>query len=859
MTGPPSTSMIGRLFGPYEVTRLIGSGGMGSVYQAARVDGQFNKQAALKVISPDAAGPHAIGHFLQERETLAALDHPNIVKLLDGGVTAEGLPYFLMDYVEGTPIDEYCNARKLGIEQRLHLFLQVCAAVQYAHRALIVHRDIKPRNILVTAEGVPKLLDFGIAKLMRAAAGHGHTQASELTQSFRTFTIEYASPEQLRSGPITIAVDIYALGVLLHQLLAGCWPYAVETPSEVALAYAICELPPEKPSDSVFRKDPAAIAAQRSTAPEKLRQRLAGDLDAIVLKAIRKQPEQRYSSCAALAADIERHLASKPVEARPSTFLYVLGGFARRNRAAFAAGALAVLILIAGVVGIIRQSRKAETQRALAERRFNELRALLGTFLFDVHDSIRDMPGSAYARSRIIAKTSEYLSWLAAESSTNTSLQLDLADAYIKLAGAQGSPYETNLGNTRQALDTYAKARAVAESVLRAHPGNPRARRYVALAILRTADIDEQQGRLPEAINRAKTALKTLLDLSLAQPGSIDAHQDLASAHESLGDFSSSNDQRAIALDHYQASLAENRAVLAIDPANFRSRRGVAIMKMKIGDIRRANGEASLALAEYQLATEAVDTLYAETHRDGLKRLRAMLIGKTGHVRFEMLDYKGALERYQEQRSIYEGLARLDPGDKRALLDMASTLKNESDVYWQLDNMPQALASTLRSLEIMDKLATGDPSNEIIHERLALLEILAGDYFVELHNPTEARAHTSRGLALLKELAAAPEARPALIHSYANALLTARPEELRNPALALEIAKIAAQKTNRSDLVFLDTLARAYQANGDSPAAIQTIEEAISKLPPSTQPSHLRQVLENHLAQFRAQTQPPTR
>jgi non-specific serine/threonine protein kinase/serine/threonine-protein kinase len=851
--------MLGRRFGPYEVTRLIGTGGMGSVYQAERVDGQFHKQAALKVVTPDGADPHATERFLQERETLAALDHPNIVKLLDGGVTEEGLPYFLMDYVEGTPIDEYCNTHKLGIEQRLRLFLQVCDAVQYAHRALIVHRDIKPRNILVTGDGVPKLLDFGIAKLMRGARERGMAQVSEMTQVFRTFTLEYASPEQLRTGPMTVAVDIYALGVLLYELLAGRWPYAVETPSEVALAYAICELQPEKPSEAVSRKDPAEIAVQRATTPEKLRQRIAGDLDAIILKAIQKQPEQRYSSCAGLAADIERHLAWKPVEARASTFGYVLGRLARRNRAAFTAGALAAGILVAGVIGIVRQSHLAGTQRALAERRFNELRGLLGTFLFEVHDSIRDMPGSAYARSQIIGKTSEYLSWLAAESNTDVGLQLDLADAYIKLAGTQGSPYEMNQGSTRKALETYAKARAVAESVLRNHPGNPRARRYVALAILKTADIDEQQGRLPDAIRGATTALKTLLELSLAQPNNIDAHQDLASAHESIGDFESSNGQPKIALDHFQSSLAENRAVLAIDPKNFRSRRAAAIMKMKIGDIRRVNGEGTLALAEYQLAAEAVDSLYAETHRDDLKRLRAMLIGKTGHTQFELLDYKGALDRYREQRAMYEELARLDPGDKRALFDMASTYKNESDVYWQLDNMPQALASAQRSLEIMDNMAKGDPSNEIARERLALLEILAGDYFIELHNSPEGRRHTERGLALLKELASGPEARPALVHSYANALLTARPEDLRNPGLALEIAKIAAQKTNRSDLVFLDTLARAYQANGDSQSAIQTIEEAISKLPPAQQPSHMRKVLENHLNQFRAQPQTANR
>jgi eukaryotic-like serine/threonine-protein kinase len=611
-----SGTILGRRFGPYEITRLIGAGGMGSVYLAERVDQQFSKQVAIKVVSAQDSSSRMIEQFLQERETLAALDHPNIVRLLDGGMTEDGLPYFIMDYVEGTPIDICCEKMQLSLDERLNLFAQVCSAVQYAHRSAVVHRDIKPRNIIVTSDGIPKLLDFGISKLLKSSKA----VLLETTQSFRTFTLEYASPEQIRSQPITTAVDVYALGVLLYELLTGEWPYFVEVKSEIALAYAICEAVPRAPSAVV--------------GDSKLRQKLQGDLDAIILKAIAKKPEDRYGSVADFAADLVRHGKGWPVLARPQTAGYRLQRFLARNRAVAAAGALACVIAAAGIFGTIQQSRVAQREMALAQRRYGELKSVLGAFLFEVHDNIRDLPGSSTARGMIIDQTAKYLGWLAQEAQDDNGLQLDLADAYLKMAGALGDPFETNLGKTKEAMESLAKASTVAKSVLARSPDDPRARRYVGLTELRRAAIIEQQGNPMEALEAIKNAVPTFQQLAVRAPDSIETNQDLAVALESLGDLYARLGMFPKGIEALEEALAAWRAVTRKDPKNFRARRAVFIEKMKLGNIYVDSGDVERAQRHIQEALDGVDALYQETRRPELKRVRALLLGRASRLFF---------------------------------------------------------------------------------------------------------------------------------------------------------------------------------------------------------------------------------
>jgi eukaryotic-like serine/threonine-protein kinase len=351
-------SLSGRRIGPYQLMHRIGQGGMAMVYLATRADDQYRKCVAIKLILPGLHTDDLLRRFRNERQTLAALDHPNIVKLLDGGETEDHLPYLVMDYVEGTPVTDYCDAHRLSTTERLLLFRTVCGAISYAHQRLVIHRDLKPGNILVTVDGTPKLLDFGIAKLLNpeAAATLVVTQAGQ-----RLMTPDYASPEQVRGEPLTNSTDVYSLGVVLYELLTGHRPYTFKTQSPLEIERTICEEAPVKPSTAATRiherttadgtsivVKPEAVSRTREGDPKKLSSRLHGDLDAIVMMALRKEPQRRYSSVYEFSEDIRHHLAGLPVKARPSTLSYRTSKFVRRHKEA-AVLALLVLVLAAGV------------------------------------------------------------------------------------------------------------------------------------------------------------------------------------------------------------------------------------------------------------------------------------------------------------------------------------------------------------------------------------------------------------------------------------------------------------------------------------------------------------------------------
>jgi serine/threonine-protein kinase len=340
-------SLAGEILGPYRVIREIGRGGMGTVYLAERADDQFHKTVAIKLIGPGMTDPGAVERFQRERQILANLEHSNITRLLDGGMTSQGQPFIVMDYVEGMPIDLYCDSNRLSTEQRLALFLEVCSAVQYAHQNLVVHRDIKHGNVLVTPEGVPKLVDFGIAKLLEADPSM--TRAAQLG-STGLMTPDYASPEQVRGEPITTATDVYSLGVLLYRLLTGRHPYRLTDSNPAELVAVICEQEPERPS-------------RVEGYPERLRRRLAGDLDNVIMMALRKEPGRRYTSVEQFAADIRRHLDGQPVLARSSTLGYRARKFLRRHRLGVAAVALVALTLVAGIVATAMQAHIASRER----------------------------------------------------------------------------------------------------------------------------------------------------------------------------------------------------------------------------------------------------------------------------------------------------------------------------------------------------------------------------------------------------------------------------------------------------------------------------------------------------------------
>ena len=366
----------GQRDGPYRVVRELGRGGMGAVYLAVREEGDFRQRVAVELVRTELDSDELRRRFLKERRILARLEHPGIARLVDGGLTDTGVPFFAMEYIEGTEVREYCNAHRLSVTQRIELVCATCDAVQYAHQNLVVHRDLKPGNILVTGRGAVKLLDFGVAKLLAEDAS-----ASEVaTRTGRWITPEYASPEQVRGDAVTTASDVYALGVLLYELLTGHRPYGKETGDPIELGRLICEEDPRRPSTAVSRTmdratpdsttisvTPSEVSRARNTSPERLRRALSGDLDTIVLKALEKYPDRRYATVGRLAEDLRRHITGQPVRARPQTVRYRVAKFTRRHKVGVGATALLTLALLTGATTTLWQAREAAAQAALAE------------------------------------------------------------------------------------------------------------------------------------------------------------------------------------------------------------------------------------------------------------------------------------------------------------------------------------------------------------------------------------------------------------------------------------------------------------------------------------------------------------
>jgi serine/threonine protein kinase len=430
--------------GPYRLGNLLGRGGMGSVYVAERADGEVKQRVAVKLLRPGADPPQFRQWFLSERQILASLSHPNIARLLDAGHREDGQPYLVMEYVGGKTIDVYCAG--LSVRHKIALFLKVCAAVSYLHRNLVVHRDLKPSNILVTEEREPKLLDFGIAKILDSAGDVTVTNV-------RMLTPEYASPEQAGGERMTTATDIYSLGAVLYKLLTGASPY-----------------------QSTGKSPASSTSPRKISPPSKLAPDLKGDLEAILLKALREEPQERYASVEQLSGDLENYLASRPIRARTGDVWYRIRKFLRR----YWLPALAAILTIGSLtVGLA----VANHERAIAERRFTDVRQLANK-LFDIDDRVSKLPGSTETRRLIVETSLEYLRRITADVRMAPALALEVGTAYLRVARVQRS--DTALGQTQLAEGNDKKALALIDFVLASEPSN-------RIALLRAAEISQEQ------------------------------------------------------------------------------------------------------------------------------------------------------------------------------------------------------------------------------------------------------------------------------------------------------------------------------------------------------------------------------
>ncbi|MEE8524497.1 MAG: serine/threonine-protein kinase [Thermoanaerobaculia bacterium] len=509
---------VGRCVGPYRLARLLGKGGMGAVYLAER-EQDFEQRVALKLLRRGLADRQAIRRFEAERQILARLEHPNIARLLDGGTTADGTPYFVMELVDGEPIDRYCDRHRLSIRARLELCLEVCSALEVAHQSLVIHRDLKPGNILVDVSGRPKLLDFGIAKLLRA---DGSAPAVTGTAP-QAMTLRYASPEQLRGEPIGTASDVYSLGVVLYQLLTGELPCGLDELSHFELMRAVCEEDPRPPSN---------VISSRSS-----RRRLAGDVDSIVLKALRKEPRQRYASIERLAADIRRHLDGLPVLARQGSFAYRARKFVRRHRLGLASLTVILVLAVVFSAALVRQLRQTERQRDRAESTASFL-----VELFQAADPDRPGGGEPTVRELVDRGRELLRSGLEDEPEVRVTLLIKLGEVY------------TDLGRYPEAAELLEEA---VELSRRWHGGD---HPELATAVNDLAAVYHRMGELggAEELYRESIDMRRRLGLE----------DDLAKPMNNLATALLEHGEPGEAASIYRQSLERRRAVLAATPAS---------------------------------------------------------------------------------------------------------------------------------------------------------------------------------------------------------------------------------------------------------------------------------------------------
>jgi non-specific serine/threonine protein kinase/serine/threonine-protein kinase len=703
---------------------------MGDVYRAR--DTRLNRTVAIKVRARQfVAHPAHREQFAREAQAVSALNHPRICLLHDVG-RHEGIDFLVMEYVEGEPIDDYCNRRRLSLRQRLLLFCKVCEAVQYAHQHLIVHRDLKPANILVTADGQPKLLDFGVAKLLdTSAAGRTPTLSPMLTP-------EYASPEQVRGEAVTTGTDVYSLGIVLYELLVGRRPYVIRTTSLEDIVHAVCDTDIMPPSAAVreLRGQP--------TVPARASRELRGDLDTIVLHALRKEPERRYRSVQALADDIACFLGGQPVAARGDALTYRLTKFFARHRTAVVVGALCLVALVASMTAILRQSQIADLQRQRAERRFADVRKLAGSFLFEFHDAIEHLPGSTRARQLVTTRALQYLDSLEEESGDDPTLRAELARAYRQVADILGGFRAANLGDLAGALTSYRKALSLQEPLAAARPHDRAIRQDLARTLLAVGDVQLMMNDGAAALDSFRRGLSIHQDV--AASGAVDraAQRELAIGHyrvghaqEELGDLEAADSslRRSISL----------LATLAADATDTESRHALARSYKRLGMVRALMHDYTGNLAMEESALRLIESVAAADPLNMVIRNEvAMTHLELGRAQIRLRRFGEALSSVRRAEAITAAMAAADADNVQARWMRGLELNLIGDILRQMRRPGEAVTYHLQALALLETLARADPAHENYHYNVANTRQLIADAYVVMAHGQAAAAARSR-------------------------------------------------------------------------------------------------------------------
>ena len=805
----------GSEIGPYSIKKELGLGGMGVVYLATRTYGNFERRVAIKILRHDRIDRLFLGRFQQERQILAQLTHPHIASILDAGETADGDPYFVMEYVDGDPITTHCERRALGIDAKLDLFLQICDAVQYAHRNLTVHRDLKPGNVLVTEAGAVKLLDFGIARLIEQT----QEPSPDAPPTAAILTPEYSSPEQIRREPITTATDVFALGILLYELLSGSHPFARNGRLPHEVMRAICEDDPVPPSAAVVGRDAKLVR---------------GDLDTIALTAMRRQPLWRYPSVEQLAEDVRRYRRGWPILAKGNRRWYRTRKFARRHWRPLAAAVLLVVSLAAGILATSYQASRAshalavaekerasaeaeradsDRQRALAERaqqtaveqrrvaeartleaekarqqerqRYRDVRALASSLLFDLYDGVRDLAGSTTARRLIVSKAQHQLEMLTADGDDDIGLKRDLAASYERMGELRVDPHAHNKNDAAAALDDYGKALQLRRKIAAAPQASPMDRRDLALSLSKLGDGQFFAGDSKDAIASYDSAWEIARALVQSAPDDPSMRRALGAIDGRRCTTLMGGGKTADALDACQEGIS------TLSPLSEKSETDMQVEHT----VAATEASWANALRLSQKPQEAVK--HATLALASLKRLQALAPNNA---------------EYRRLSSTAETiLANCLAADGRAAESIAAYRRAAQSMQIAMEIDPGDLGSALRLAVTLRSLA----------RRLSA----GGD-------KDSAHETARQALQLLEQTAQQPGAGAVEWNEYADALVKVEWPDLRQPARALQLARDAVAATNRKNPFILDTLAWACYRAGDPTQAVETEREALALLPP---------------------------
>lgn len=711
-TGPleDEAPRTGLRLGAWEIVRPVGVGGMGEVFEARRADGSFEGRAAVKLLKRGMDSAAVLRRFSQERQALARLNHPHIARLLDAGASADGLPYFVLEYVDGLTLDQAVQG--IPVQARLGLFLQLADAVAYAHRNLLVHRDLKPGNVLVDRDGQVKLLDFGIAKALDPLEGH---DGATTVGGHRPFTPNYASPEQVRGEPVSTATDIYSLGVLLYQMLTGTRPTGRNATTPAEAARSVLEDAPTKPS---------RLSPQEALDPQWLQTRkvLEGDLDNILLKALEKAPERRYTSVEALAEDVRRYLEGFPVSARPASWGYRLNRRIARNRLASAAIALGLLALVAGSAGIAWQAHEARQAQQLAEMRLKEVRRVTHELVFGFGDSVEYLPGGMKIKANLFKETLAALERLVPTLGGDEAALADIAQVHVRLAEAYAPGYPTSLNEPALSRMHAEKAIALVERVWPSQKSDIEFSGYASRAYSVMASAESEAGHKEKAAELTRRGLQLAEQaLAAAPPGS-----DLLLLRSAV---SAGYLALAITLDDNGVGLGQHEEAMTMYQA------------------ARASSMKEMGMTAEMAALDAKSRPGQTRYVAELGQTLAIINGSMSSSRLRRADYDGATASRREAVDYIRKAQATHPEQIQFQAALSASLRQQGILELQIGQPEASLKSSQESLAWTERLLATNAKNADWLDDRELVTLSLGTALSRLGRNAEAVPWLQRGVA----------------------------------------------------------------------------------------------------------------